>query len=103
MTVINHWCKNWFDFYPNPPIHLLNIVKKTIKRECPELHMHFKRNGCKVVNYAWPMVKDLFSEIFNEADWSEMMNYIFTYPSLTNLLYYLSAVIVLENKEFLFL
>ncbi|CAI2375487.1 unnamed protein product [Moneuplotes crassus] len=99
MTVINHWCRNWFDFHPNPPIHLLNIVKKTVKRESLEVHHHFKKHGYKVVHYAWPMVKTLFSEVFNDEDWSEMMNYLFTYPSKTNLLYFLSAAIILENME----
>ena len=80
MTVINHWCKNWFDFYPNPPIHLLNIVKKAIKREDYELHQHFKRNSYKVAQYGWPITKLLFSEIFNDDQWCIMIDVLFTYP-----------------------
>jgi hypothetical protein len=62
------------------------------------LHKHFKNNDLRVVDYAWPMLKQLFSEIFNDDEWLLTMDILFTYPEKTNLIYFFTAAVVLEHR-----
>ena len=56
MSMINHWCQNWFKFYPTEPYAILKIVEEVLEREDEELSFHFRRIGMGGMHYAWPLI-----------------------------------------------
>ena len=102
MSVILNWCKNWFEYYPNEPAHILQIINEIFQHEDFELYQHLKIKGFIAKDYAWPNIKQLFSEIMHEEDWCILMDILFSYPEKQNLIYYFTAAMIIEHREEIF-
>ena len=40
-----NWGKDWFEFYPNPPISVLHVIENILKSYDNELFQHFVQYG----------------------------------------------------------
>jgi hypothetical protein len=40
-----NWCQKWWEYYPNPPIEVLDIIEQLLAYHDPELVSHFKANN----------------------------------------------------------
>lgn len=76
MTVLINWCQKWWEYYPNPPIEVLDIIEQLLTFHDAELVAHFQ--NCKVTGqvYAWIMMQTLFSEIFAKDDWLKLWDHL---------------------------
>lgn len=97
--MISHWCKHWFELYPNEPAHFLQIIDEVIKNEDYSLYTNMRSKGLHAKDYAWPNIKQLYSEILHEEDWCILMDIFFAYPDKINLIYYFTAVLVIEHRD----
>lgn len=46
VTVTMNWCQNWWDFYPNPPVPVLDVIEDLLAYHDKPLFDHFNR--CKI-------------------------------------------------------
>jgi hypothetical protein len=99
ITVISHWCKNWFEFHPSEPSHLLQIIEETVRVEDYSLYIHLRNHNFLASEYAWPNIRQLFSEILGEEEWCKLMDIVFTYPDKINLIYYFMAALMIEHRD----
>lgn len=80
-TLIYCWGQQWFEFFPNPPINVLNMVENLLGHHDPELHRHLIGYGITAQTYAWPLLRTLFSEVFDRDQWlSAMDNLVASHP-----------------------
>eukprot|EP00047_Mylnosiga_fluctuans_P020815 m.96673 g.96673 ORF g.96673 m.96673 type:complete len:759 (-) comp8640_c0_seq3:380-2656(-) len=63
-----NWCQQWFDFAPNPPINILNMIESVLAHHDAALHAHFSRHMITAQHYAWPLLQTLFSGVLTAAD-----------------------------------
>eukprot|EP00040_Diaphanoeca_grandis_P001873 m.19868 g.19868 ORF g.19868 m.19868 type:complete len:889 (-) comp12648_c0_seq1:1726-4392(-) len=69
VTVILNWCQQWFEFFPNPPINILNMVENLLIHHDPELQSHLLRHRITTQVYAWPQLQTMLSDIFEGDEW----------------------------------
>eukprot|EP00037_Helgoeca_nana_P010974 m.97506 g.97506 ORF g.97506 m.97506 type:complete len:915 (+) comp20535_c0_seq3:232-2976(+) len=69
MTIIVNWCQQWFEFFPNPPVNVLNMVENVLVHHEPQLHRHLLRCGVTSQVFAWPLMQTLLSDVFEEEEW----------------------------------
>ncbi len=51
-TLISNWCNCWFEFFPNPPMNILNMIENLLGYHDRNLLEHFMRYriNCQVSN-----------------------------------------------------
>ena len=51
-TLIINWCQHWFEFFPNPPLNILNIIENLLAYHDKSLLDHFIRTRitCQVIS-----------------------------------------------------
>jgi len=76
-TVLFNWSRDWFSFYPNPPIPILVSIENVISHFDPRLVRHLTANEITVQDYAWPLLHTLFSEVFPKNDWMILFDHVF--------------------------
>lgn len=80
-TVLFNFCRDWFSFYPNPPIPLLAAIENVIAEADPRLLRHLTAHEITTQVYAWPLMYTLFSEVLPKDDWLGLFdNVIFNHP-----------------------
>jgi len=52
-TVLTSWCQLWFEFFPNPPINVLNLVENLLAQHDTDLLRHFVAQGITSQRYAF--------------------------------------------------
>lgn len=80
VTLIQNWCQFWFEFHPNPPINILDMVENLIAYHDKSLIEHFMRHRVTSQIYAWSLLETLFSEVFSAQDWQVLFDNIFSNP-----------------------
>ncbi|CBY15935.1 unnamed protein product [Oikopleura dioica] len=81
-TVLFNYCRDWFSFYPNPPIPILAAIENVIAEADPRLLRHLTAHEITSQVYAWPLMYTLFSEVLPKNDWLALFdNIIFNHPS----------------------
>ncbi|KAJ3323251.1 TBC1 domain member 31 [Boothiomyces sp. JEL0866] len=69
MTIAINWCQKWWEYYPNPPIEILEFVSQLLAFHDPELYAHFDLHKVNGQIYVWTLVQTLFAELFSKKDW----------------------------------
>ncbi|KAJ3273343.1 TBC1 domain member 31 [Terramyces sp. JEL0728] len=69
MTIAINWCQKWWEYYPNPPIEILEFVSQLLAFHDPELYAHFDLHKVNGQIYIWTLVQTLFAELFSKKDW----------------------------------
>jgi hypothetical protein len=71
-----NWCQKWWEYYPNPPIEILELISQLIQFHDPQLYDHFNR--CKITSqiYGWTLMQSLFSEVFSKKDWMMVWDHL---------------------------
>jgi hypothetical protein len=80
MTVLMNWCQKWWEYYPNPPIELLDIVTQLLSFHDPELFSHLSRSKATAQVYGWTLMQSLFSELFSKKDWLMVWDHLVSNP-----------------------
>jgi hypothetical protein len=48
ILMLANWCQKWWEYYPNPPIEVLDMLCQLLNFHDPQLLNHF--NSCKVTS-----------------------------------------------------
>ncbi|EGD80734.1 hypothetical protein PTSG_01324 [Salpingoeca rosetta] len=68
-TVLTNWCQLWFEFFPNPPLSVLNMLENLLAEHDVEVLQHFVELGMTAQGYGWPLLQTMFSDVFAEPEW----------------------------------
>uniref|UniRef100_A0A8D3E2P5 TBC1 domain family member 31 n=1 Tax=Scophthalmus maximus TaxID=52904 RepID=A0A8D3E2P5_SCOMX len=81
-TVIVNWCQHWFEYFPNPPLNILNMAENVLAHHDKELLQHLVDCGITSQLYVWPLLETLFSEVLTCDEWLRLFDNIFSnHPS----------------------
>ncbi|KAJ3029901.1 TBC1 domain member 31, partial [Rhizophlyctis rosea] len=96
MSVLMNWCQKWWEYYPNPPFEVLDVVEDLLGYWDGEVLEHFV--GCGVTSqvYAWLPLRTLFSEMFSRKDWLMVWDHLVSAP--VGFLYSFLVAVLVENR-----
>ena len=77
-TVLTNWARRWFEFFPNPPITLLNLIENLLSHHDDKLLQHLTQLGLTAESYAWPLMQSLFSEVLLKLEWLQLWDHLFS-------------------------
>uniref|UniRef100_A0A669BJF8 TBC1 domain family member 31 n=1 Tax=Oreochromis niloticus TaxID=8128 RepID=A0A669BJF8_ORENI len=81
ITVLN-WCQHWFEYFPNPPLNILNMAENVLAHHDKELLQHLVDCGVTSQLFVWPLLETLFSEVLTRDEWLKLFDNIFSnHPS----------------------
>ncbi len=98
VSILTHWCQNWFVAYPQPPVSLLQTVEDVLSHEDPELASHFRKLGFHPVQYAWPLLQTMFSEVMPKPHWTAVMDHVITSSGQPQFLFALVTAYLLQLR-----
>jgi len=108
MSVLVHWCGDWFETYPHPPIPQLSSIERLLKHHDSELLDDFKARAIDSRQYAWQMMRTLFTQVLTEEEWLTLFDHLFMHsgsPSLVlvaivaYLVYYRSSLLSARSSD----
>ena len=100
MSLILHWMQHWFEFFPSPPVVLLESISNIIKLHTPELHSHLSQ-ACDLPSTIWQVLRTFLSKSVLRSDWLKLMDYLFTEWQTPESLLHLIAVYFITNEKLL--
>lgn len=77
-TLIFNWCQYWFEFFPNPPMNVLNMIENLLAYHDRSLLEHFMRYRITCQIYGWSLLETIFSEVFSKNEWQILFDNIFS-------------------------
>nr|XP_019946572.1 PREDICTED: TBC1 domain family member 31 [Paralichthys olivaceus] len=81
-TFIVNWCQHWFEYFPNPPLNILNMTENVLAHHDKELLQHLVDCGITSQLYVWPLLETLFSEVLTREEWLQLFDNVFSnHPS----------------------
>ncbi|XP_034466388.1 TBC1 domain family member 31 isoform X2 [Hippoglossus hippoglossus] len=81
-TLIVNWCQHWFEYFPNPPLNILNMAENVLAHHDKELLQHLVDCGITSQLYVWPLMETLFSEVLTREEWLRLFDNVFSnHPS----------------------
>ncbi|CAH1269669.1 TBC1D31 [Branchiostoma lanceolatum] len=81
-TILVNWCQQWFEYFPNPPINVLNMVENLLAYHDKHLLQHLITYNITAQTYAWPLLETLFSEVLTKEEWLKLFDNVFSnHPS----------------------
>ena len=99
ISLITHWCRGWFRFFPNEPVHFMQIVESLIDREDPALLVHLRKYGFSARSFAWPAMKFNFSELLNKEGFLYLFDNFFFHWDKPALASFFTAAYILTCRE----
>ena len=79
LTIINNYCTNYYELYPNPPLHVLHNVVQILKQFDHKL-ADFLSNNFNVIEYIWPLLSTLCINILTTTQWLILMDHYLSNP-----------------------
>ncbi|KAI6650902.1 TBC1 domain family member 31-like [Oopsacas minuta] len=79
-TLLLNWAYLWFEFFPNPPINILALTENLLAHHDTSLLKHLLTYKITSQQYAWPLLKTVFSEVFDRENWLRIWDNIFSQP-----------------------
>jgi len=99
MSFIVHWHYGVLSTFPQPPVQLLQMVEDCIFREDAELGQHMRDIGFHPIQYVWPLIQSVFSEVIPKSQWVIMIDNVFTLSEKPQLVFALTAAYFLQMKN----
>ena len=108
MSVLVNWCGDWFETYPHPPIPQLSAIERILEHHDSELLDDFKSRAIDSRQYAWQMMRTLFTQVLTEEEWLSLFDHFFLHsdsPNLilvaivTYLVYYRSKILSARSSD----
>eukprot|EP00347_Sterkiella_histriomuscorum_P023854 403333155 len=98
MCLIVQYMQTWFEAFPSDPLAPLTAIDQIIENENEPLLVHLKSHSFSANIYAWPLIKNLFTEILSKDDWLKFIDHLFTYKEDPEILIYFAAAFLLQSK-----
>eukprot|EP00466_Bigelowiella_natans_P010277 jgi/Bigna1/86613/estExt_fgenesh1_pg.C_120078 len=77
MSFLHNWAREWFEYFPNPPVSLLATVSHLVKSRDPGLAAKFRHFGWSIGEVAWQLMSSGFSTVFSRNSWLQLFDHIF--------------------------
>jgi len=77
-SLICNWCQYWFEFFPNPPMNILNMIENLLSYHDRTLLDHYMRYRITCQIYGWSLLETIFSEVFSKLEWQILFDNIFS-------------------------
>ena len=77
-SLLCNWCQYWFEFFPNPPMNILNMIENLLAYHDRILLDHFMRYRITCQIYGWSLLETIFSEVFSKTEWQILFDNIFS-------------------------
>ena len=103
-----HWGQHFFEYFPNPPVALLQDCEELLRFHDLDLYNHLKNKDISMINYLWPFYRTIFTEILSRDAWVELFDFLVTHRdephlivffSVAYLKYFRTALLRIETKE----
>lgn len=99
-TILTNWCSRWFEYFPNPPFNILNLIENLLSHHDASLLQHFISFEVTAQTYAWPLMQSLFSEVLTRSEWLQLWDNLFSHHPAC-LLYAVVAYLILNRRVLL--
>ena len=99
-TVLTNWCSQWFEYFPNPPLNILNLIENLLSHHDASLLQHFISFEVTAQVYAWPLLQSLFSEVLTRNEWLQLWDNLFSHHPAC-LLYAVVAYLIHSRRALL--
>lgn len=94
-----NWGKEWFEFFPNAPVTVMNYAASLLQISDNQLLEHFVSIGLSPEIYVWSLFKSVFTEVFSTDMWLKAFDHIFSMPP-SFLFYFICAYLSYFRKTF---
>nr|CCA21425.1 conserved hypothetical protein [Albugo laibachii Nc14] len=78
MTFLLHWCGSYLVNLPQPPIKLLSVMERELKKLDPQLFDHFSNLGVGAEIYGWSLLQTIFTEVVAGDEWQCLWDHLIT-------------------------
>ena len=75
-----NWARGWFQYWPSPPLQALGAVDRVLFAQDPALSKALHLAGASSKEYAWPLLRTMFSEVLDHASWVRLMDHVLVSP-----------------------
>jgi len=109
MTILLSLCNEWFESYPHAPVFVLSRIESSLTEMDPMLLAHLEKHHITAQEYAWPMLRSMFSEVLSTDEWLAFWDHVIfyikemprvlEYASLAYLQYHRVAIMSLSRKS----
>eukprot|EP00026_Physarum_polycephalum_P003854 Phypoly_transcript_03870.p1 GENE.Phypoly_transcript_03870~~Phypoly_transcript_03870.p1 ORF type:complete len:620 (+),score=77.65 Phypoly_transcript_03870:439-2298(+) len=80
-TFLVNWCDEWFEFYPHPPVVVLQQIDTLLEIHDPHLVGHFYSLGLSSADYIYPLLTTLLSEVLRTEEWQILFDHLCSNPT----------------------
>ncbi|XP_034946179.1 TBC1 domain family member 31 [Chelonus insularis] len=101
LTILLNFCQKWFDYYPFPPLNILNIIENILIEMDPNLIRFYYDKKITSLHYAWPLLKTLMSEVLEEIEWLTLWDHLLLYQNSCFLIMCVVAFNIYSNQNIL--
>jgi hypothetical protein len=103
-AVLVHWCKGWFDYFPNVPVAIMARLTDALAYVDSELFAHLSavndgpREGLTVV--VWPLLQTLMTEVLHKDAWLKLWDHLVAFWDEPDLLFgvVLAFLVILRGQ-----
>ncbi len=76
MTLLTNHFESWFTSFPHPPVDYLAMVQAVLRAHDPILVQTMVDDWrVSVTEYAWPLLRSLFTSVLHGPEWLKMMDH----------------------------
>ncbi|KAG6578002.1 tbc1 domain family member 31 isoform x4 [Phytophthora cinnamomi] len=87
VSVMLHWCGDFLISLPYPPVFAMSAIEKELARRDAQLYDHFTRYQVTSEEFAWSLLKTIFTEVLSEDEWMCLWDHLFSYSDTPQLLF----------------
>ncbi|RKO99880.1 hypothetical protein CXG81DRAFT_87, partial [Caulochytrium protostelioides] len=96
-TILTNWCHRWFEYFPHPPLGVLDILQDLLNHHDAAVAEHFRSHQVGPQIWAWSLLKTFFSRAFQSQPWHRLMDHLMTHPS-PHRLYFITLAYLIAHR-----
>jgi hypothetical protein len=77
MSLIFHWMQHWFEFFPDPPVVLIESIVNLLKFHDDSLFRHLNEK-IDLDLAIWKVLRTFLNQVIEKNDWLKIMDHLFT-------------------------
>ncbi|KAG3120410.1 hypothetical protein PI124_g3676 [Phytophthora idaei] len=86
-SVLLHWCGDFLISLPYPPVFAMRAIENELARRDSQLYDHFTRYQITSEEFAWSLLKTIFTEALSEDEWMCLWDHLFAFSDTPQLIY----------------
>ena len=86
MSFFLNFGSHWLESVPLPPLPILSQVDALLEYHDQNLALHMGKLGLSAIDYGWPLLRSVFSEVLNRNEWGTLWDHLIAYAADPSLL-----------------